>query len=1273
MQSPASRLVEPTERLAGQHTEVDEGLVPFVPRLLLRWQAETPEERFRLVEGTLVFIDLSGFTKMSERLAKHGRVGAEEVSDAVDATFSDLLGVAHDLGGQLLKFGGDALLLLFTDADHAARGCRAAHQMRARLRVIGRITTSAGVIPLRMSAGVHTGAFHCFLAGESHRELIITGVGATRVAEMETAANAGQIAISADTAVALRNPNCVGDRQGEGYLLRAAPSATWDTSDDSAPPKGADPAMFIPAAIREHLAAGGHESEHRQVTVAFIQFSGTDEPLTGGRTDEVADHLDTLIRGIQGAVAAEAMTFLGTDIYPGGGKIILTAGAPRASGNDQEKMLRVARAITDRFPGELRIAVNHGWVFAGEVGSRFRRTYTVMGDAVNLAARLLVPARPGQVTTTPEVLERSHTLFHVTRLDPFTPKGKAQPVVPWSVDGVRGVRVRNVRTFPLVGREDEMELLLTALIAAADGVGRMVQVVGDAGVGKSRLLEELRARAGLAIALTTVCEQYEASTPFFAFRVLLRALTGVPLEEDALPAGVQLRRRVDELAPELLPWLPLLAIVIDAEVAATPEVDDLDPAFRRAKIRSVVVDFVRAALPKHALLIFEDAHWMDEASSDVLNHLLAEVGSRPWLVCVARRYRDRGFIAAPNPALEPLDLEPLAPSAMTELVKAVTDDRPLPLHEAAQVARRAGGNPLFLLEMLEAGSGGETVPDSVESVIASRIDRLKPEDRTFLRHASVLGPSFDIDLLAAVAGPVSEGHDWASLAPFIDRESPTSFRFRQDLYREVAYEGLPHRLRRRLHAEAGESLESRADREHVAELLSLHYSRAGVYDKALSYSERAAERAKQKYANTDAAQFYRRAIEAGRYLELGPAAVARLWEDLGMVTEMAGLNGDASKAFNVARRLLQDDKESEARLLFKQGQMELRTDPARALRTFGRGLRALEGAAATDEVKRLRVRLLLSVADVRRRRGQTKVAMALADDAIRLAEAAGDRPGLAHAHSLMHNVTSQLGVPERARYRDLPLEVYEEIGDLRGLGSVLNNLGLEAVRDGRWDDARALYERAGEVYGRSGDVIGKGLTANNTGEILCNQGWLDEAEGLFREALRCWRPTGYKLAVAEATMQLGRLAARARRRDDAARLLDEARTSFVELKAASKVAEVDSAIAENHTDDPDQTIDYIASVRPGIKGVGGTEPLLAMLDVIEAKARAARGDREGAAGCLEAALTTARSAGADFELGMALEAKGSITGDAEAADEGAAILDRLGVVRSPLAEPLSVA
>src|SRR5256714_2137719 len=197
-------------------------LTPYVPRLVVEWLRDDKEATLQTIEGTLAFVDISGFTAMSERLSSRGKAGAEEVTEVMNSTFARLLDVAYGEGGTLLKFGGDALLLFFAGESHAARGTKAAVGMRTALAELGAPSTSAGPVELRLHAAINTGSFDFFLVGDVHRQLIVAGPAVTRTVELEDIGEAGEIIVSAETAATL-GADAVGAEKAGGYLVDAAP------------------------------------------------------------------------------------------------------------------------------------------------------------------------------------------------------------------------------------------------------------------------------------------------------------------------------------------------------------------------------------------------------------------------------------------------------------------------------------------------------------------------------------------------------------------------------------------------------------------------------------------------------------------------------------------------------------------------------------------------------------------------------------------------------------------------------------------------------------------------------------------------------------------------------------------------------------------------------------------------------------------------------------------------------------------------------------------
>lgn len=1258
-------------------------LAPYVSRLLIEWLRQTPDETFREVEGSLAFVDISGFTKMTERLARGGKVGAEEVNDTLDECFTELLSVAYDYGAGVVKWGGDAVLLLFTGSEHAARAARGAVEMQRTMRGMRRLRTSAGFVDLRMSIGIHSGTFHFFLVGDLHRELIVVGPGADTTVEMEAVADAGEIALSPAAAAAI-GPALLGATKGPSVLLRGAPEVEIDPAAPVGDVSDLDLASCLPTAIREHLLGGGREAEHRPVTVAFIEFSGAGDLLARAGPQAVTAALHESIRTVQRAAATHEVAFFDTDIALGGGKIMLISGAPKSTGDDEERMLRALREIVEQpLPLSLRVGVSSGRVFVGDFGPQYRRTYSIKGDAANLAARLMGKSSPGEILATDAVLSRSRTVFEAEALEPFLVKGKRQPVQAFRVGPVAGARVRSAGEAPLVGRKVELAALQEALGSARRGSGRLVELVGEPGLGKSRLLAELRAQADDVRVLAADCEHYEATTPYFTFKKALSRL----LKVDSAGASAEkaLREWVEGTAPDLLPLLPLLAIPLGIAVPSTAETERIEEQFRKPRLEEVMSEFLARVLTTPTLLVFEDVHWLDDASADLLHRLADDLETRPWLIVVTRRAQDAGFVAPTGPHVSTIPLEALPADAAAALIHAATEELPLPPHEIEALAARSGGNPLFLIELLSSAEAGsvEALPDSVESLLTAQIDRLSPADRTVLRYASVLGPSFTDALIAASLDDEVEPPDgalWQRLEEFVAEETPGVRRFKHELIRDAAYEGLTYRRRSALHARAGEAIERLAGSNAEAEagLLSLHFFHANRFEKAWRYARIAGEAAEAVYANTEAADFYARAIDAAKRLADLPALERSLvLERLGDARKRAGLYGEAATAYKAARRFRAGDPVSEATVLLKEAWIPERLGRySDALRWFRRGLRLLEGFDS-PEAGVVRARLLVGYAAVRQAQGRSEEAIRWCRGAIEAADRAGEAEALAHAYYILDWCYVALGQPERAVYSQRALAIYEELGDIAKQALVYNGMGAFAYYEGRWNDALELYEKGRLARQTTGDPVNAADGTFNIAEILTDQGHLEQAEVLLRDALRVWKASRWRARVALGTRKLAEVASRSNRYEEAAALFEEARSAFVDVGAQNEIVETDARMAESLIlqKRPDAALGLAddALARADAMGVNVHVPALQR---IRGYALMQLGELTRARAAVEESLRSAQVRLADYQVALSLDALAQLArlenGSAPTALEADrdAIYARLGVVAPPPGPPL---
>jgi tetratricopeptide (TPR) repeat protein len=822
-------------------------------------------------------------------------------------------------------------------------------------------------------------------------------------------------------------------------------------------------------------------------------------------------------------------------------------------------------------------------------------------------------------------------------------KGKSAPVRAVEVGTPRERVQVDPALLPLVGRDSELDILQRAWDEAAAGRGGVVVVGGEPGIGKSRLVAELRSRVA-ARQLAVVCDQYAATTAYWAARQLLRQALGCPVDDDAAVRRALLEAFAGPAA-HLAPWSPLVGMVAGVELAMTDEVADLDDRFRRSRLEQAVVAVLASLLPEPTLFVIDDAHWVDEASAALLASAVPQVGGAPWLVVASRREQARGFHPPEGGNVRLLELTPLAAGAATALAEVLAEDvGSLDPATVDALVSRSGGNPLFLAELMSGArrAGTEALPESLEGLILARIDALTPDDRSLLRRLSVLGHVFSTDLARAVLGelvPAPDDVRWRSLEEFVD-VTREGLAFRHGLLMEGAYNSLPFRVRESLHASVGDTIErsAGADVTDQAEVLSLHFFKAKRYPQAWRYSRLAAERAVGVYANAEAATFYERAIESARRVGSGECGeLLAMLERLGDLRRRMGEPAAAESAFAQARRLAAGDPIVLARLLLKQaGVRQHEGAHAQALRWLHRAddlVRELDGGPATEQ----RARIAVARASIAKDRHRGREVVRWCEAAIREAARIGDKAIEAHASFLLDHAHVTLGRPDLATNSVRALALYEEIGDLWGQGTVSNNLGGHAYWNGRWEEAAALYERALTAFTRIGDVGSVAAAFVNIGEIRSDQGRVDEAAELFRQSLAIWQRAGDRASVAFVLSNIGRLATRREDFVTARAQLAEARNLAEAVQLPADVLEADLRLLECscHAGEAEHTLSAGAlladRVQPGTIQAAMLHRLLGFAELALGRAGPARVR-------LTESLTHADAADAPYERGLTLRA-----------------------------------
>jgi tetratricopeptide (TPR) repeat protein len=735
-------------------------------------------------------------------------------------------------------------------------------------------------------------------------------------------------------------------------------------------------------------------------------------------------------------------------------------------------------------------------------------------------------------------------------------------------------------------------------------------------------------------------------------------------------AGVQVVATVSEIAPDVLPLAPLLGPVLDVEIAPTAETASIAAEFRRERLADLVIRLLGAGYSAR-LIVVDDAHWLDGASSSLLERAVAAAGDLPWMVVVARRPVTGGV----GSALAGVDiaLEPVADATFRDLVDAITVGAPFRPQERDEIVRRAAGNPLFLEELLRVArtTGIDALPETLDAVATREIDGLSQAGRRIVRHASVLGHVFDHDLLVELLG--EDAFDESVLTELEGLLVPSArevggMEFRHALLQEAAYESLPFRKRIELHRRAGEAILRLPayDTESTDALLSMHFFRAQEWERTWKHARAAGRHAAAAYAPTEAATHLERAVTAARRMEgLPTEEIAELLSELGDALLTLGVYEKADDAYRRAAANLRHDPIERARVLERRSYVrgECQGRLTAAIRDIRAGVALLGEIPDPDEsADRVRAQLLAREADVRYKQGRLREAAKLAGRAMVDAERVGEHRALAVAMSVLDSCLVELGRPAEATHMDRVLALYEQLGDQLYVAVTLGNLGGVSFFASEWTAAASYFVRAAEAANKAGDLATAAIADTNLAEVRVNQGRLREAESLLVPAVRTLVSFEYLIAAALASLHLARTRAflgdyeaGLAMAESAARTVDEARVLVGSIEARARLAEVSA-----HAGEPDRAAQALAEARELERELGET-PLTILLDRVEVTLAAIAGDERRLQARLPEALARARAEGAKFELLLLLELAARLgTGGDEG--ERAELARELGVV-----------
>ena len=915
-------------------------------------------------EAAVLFVDISGFTALTERLAQKGAIGVEELTTHLNAYFGQLIELIIAHKGDIFKFAGDAMLAIWPAESmslYLATYC-AAQCALAILNDLGKY--QAANTELRLHMGIGAGKLQEFYIGglNGRWEYLVAGEPIAQVGLAETAAGIGEVCLSL-TAWELIKDQFVGTLLAsnvvrlEGFNLLTSVADRRLLNIGESPPIAIYDEMqerlerYVSVGVVERLKVGQTDwlGDLRRVSVIFLNLPGIDYD-----TDGVLDFISTIINSIQNILQVYEGTLNKFLVDDKGSTLVIGFGLPPFSHEDDSVRCAIAgMALLENLRSlglQPKIGIATGTCYSGVIGSQQRREYTIIGAVVNLAARFMQAAQDG-ILCDERTFELAKARIQFESLTPIKLKGIKDAVqvfyplrevrqdLPWWMVGKTEKSI--------VGREKERLLLGHKLEQLKVGVSGVVAICGEAGIGKSCLIENLLLQAqelGVG-SLVGAGNAIARSKPYHAWNAVFSHLWDLSFLTDLEAKKSQILDLLED-EPQWLEKAALLNEVLGLDLPDTEVSAALVGQQRAEATRDLLVELLQDSVNRSPkLLVLEDAHWLDSSSWALVLAVAQKV--KPLLLAIARRPMGEQVPEEYDRMLriegvEQLHLEVMPATDTLDLLCRRLGVKSLPDSMAELIEKKAEGNPFFSEELAyglrEAGvieiQNGEcriaagvgnlnelNFPATVQAVITSRIDRLSPREQLTLKVASAIGRSFGFQLLRDIH-PIEEDKpelpnylmklERFDLTPMETPEPDLRYMFKHIITQEVAYGLMLHSQRRQIH----ESLALWYERSYEElsgfyAILAHHWSQTLVAEKAIFYLEKAGEQAVRSHALREAVQFFSEALE---WLASLPDTVERKEQELRLHITLGGplmaIKGygavEVKKTYDRARELGQE-------------------------------------------------------------------------------------------------------------------------------------------------------------------------------------------------------------------------------------------------------------------------------------------------------------------------------------------------------------------------------
>lgn len=1148
---------------------------PLIPKYIHDHVKSGQDHGF--IEAYTMFLDLSGFTSLTERLMQEGNEGAEELSMSLNSIFEPMVKLVYDRGGFIPYFAGDAFHAVFElqpgedKSNRAMEVVQTARALSTMYEQEGLKKTRFGEFKIGLKVGVAFGQLEWGVVGNGVKTYYFRGSSIEEASKCQVLAEEQDVVVDENIQQVLLELGEPGIPIRYGYYA-IKKKGLPDYDQKPAPPPELDPGIlgqFLPEAVLNYEGAG----EFRTVVSLFISFQG------------VHDHtsLNALTALIMDQVKGFSGYFKEVDFGDKGGVMVAFFGAPISFENNVRRALECVLSMRTeierlrrRFPDiRARAGVTSGIAYTGIVGGRERCQYAAVGNRVNIAARLMMNARWGQVLVDEEIQKESH--FRFLHRGNIRYKGIEAEIPTYELLGHDEGNAEKHED-RMIGRQEELERLeaFVSPIFHHQFAG-LVYLFGEAGIGKSRMVYEMRRSLDakdfnwyIFQADQILRKPFNVFTYFFRY-FLEQSPDKAPEENfrsfrrvlDQFEKRSRRIKGVDHLCDELVRTRSVLAALVGLQEEGSLW-SQLDAKGRRQNTVQAIVNFLHLASWHKPLIIeLEDAHWFDESSREVVEELVKVLHQRPVVLLVTSRPEDDGRLVTllPDELLERLrvpqlilELNYLSEEALQQLAEEKLMG-PICPKFLQMLKRTSNGNPFYAQQLLEYFSEsdllvkradgswdveGEEIrlSNSINNILTARIDRLSTLVKETVKAAAVIGREFELPILSEVmqsqssalsrqSGNVPEelrqqiqeaeqGQIWRAM-------NELRYIFKHSLLREAAYDmQLRARLRKlhRLIAQAIEKLYGTDSEERYADL-AFHYEQAEELDKAIEYLEKTADYFRNNYQNEDALTYYDKLLKCIPTEETKERCKALMRK--GGVHELVGewelAENELLKALDLAR-------ESEDQLLMAQANNELgelmllqgNYDDARM------HLNVSATYAEMEADTQILMKVYGSLGDLYFRQGVYDDARTYFIKSLEMGERIDQLSSLAKTVAnlgltFMNQGKYEEGIQHMQKY----LEGFERKKDKMGMATLYTNLGIVHFENGHYDNALECYKKGLEYSSELGNKQLQAIAIGCMGSVYQQKGDFSRARELFLQDLEICEQLGDKQGISIAHGLLGEL------------------------------------------------------------------------------------------------------------------------------------------------------